>query len=48
MVTLTLIAFAIFMPASRGIFRGFLSGFFSLLSLAFLVSRRSGGRRKGL
>jgi hypothetical protein len=48
MITLTLICLLIFVPPSRGILRGFLSSIFSLLGLAFLISRDSGGRRRGL
>jgi hypothetical protein len=45
MFTLTLIALLIFVPATRSILRGLVSGIFSLLGLAFLISRDSGSRR---
>jgi hypothetical protein len=48
MITLTLIALLIFVPPARSILGGFVSGIFSLLGLAFLISRESGGRRRGL
>ena len=48
MVTLTLIALLIFIPLARGILGGFVSVIFSLLGLAFLISRKSGGRLRGL
>jgi hypothetical protein len=48
MITLTIIFLLIFVPTSRGVLRGFVSGIFSLLGLAFLVTRNSGGRRRGL
>ena len=48
MITLTLIALLIFVPSARGILGGFISGIFSLLGLAFLISRESGGRLRGL
>jgi hypothetical protein len=48
MITLTLIALLIFVPSARGIMGGFISGIFSLLGLAFLISRELGGRRRGL
>jgi hypothetical protein len=47
MITLTIIILLIFVPESRGILRGFVSGFFSLLGLAFLVTRISDGHRRG-
>ncbi len=48
MITLTLIALLIFVPSARGILGGLVSGIFSLLGLAFLISREPGGRRRGL
>ena len=48
MITLTLILLLIFVPASRRVLAGMLLGAFSLLGLAFLISRESGGRRRGL
>ena len=48
MITLTLIVLLIFVPASRSILGGFLKGIGALLGLAFLVSRDSVGRRRGL
>jgi hypothetical protein len=48
MVTLTLIFLLIFVPAARRVLSGLIMGAFSLLGLAFLISRESGGRRKGL
>ena len=47
MITLTLILLLVFVPASRRILSGILFGAFSLLGLAFLISRESGGRRRG-
>ena len=47
MITLTLIALLIFVPSARGIMGGFISGIFSLLGLAFLISREPGARRRG-
>jgi hypothetical protein len=44
MITLTVIFLLIFVPESRNILRGFVSGFFSLLGLAFLLTRMSGDR----
>jgi hypothetical protein len=48
MITLTIMFLLIFVPACRGVLRGFVSGIFSLLGLALLVTRNSGGRRRGL
>ncbi len=48
MITLTLLALLIFVPSARGILGGFVSGIFSLLGLAFFISRERGGRRRGL
>ncbi len=48
MITLTLLALLIFVPSARGILGGFVSGIFSLLGLAFLISREPSGRRRGL
>jgi len=48
MITLTIILLLIFIPASRRILAGFVSGILSLLGLAFLVTRDTGRRRKGL
>jgi hypothetical protein len=48
MITLTLILLLIFVPASRRVLSGMILGAFSLLGLAYLVSRDSGGRRRGL
>jgi hypothetical protein len=48
MVTLTIILLLILIPASRRILAGFVSGILSLLGLAFLVTRDTGRRRKGL
>ena len=48
MITLTIIFLLIFVPTSRGVLRGFVSCIFSLLGLAFLVTRNSGDRRGGL
>ena len=47
MITLTLILLLIFVPASRRILSGMILGAFALLSLAFLVSKETGGRRRG-
>ncbi len=43
MFTLTLIALLIFVPATRSAHREMVSGIFSLLGLALLISRDSGG-----
>jgi hypothetical protein len=48
MITLTVILLLIFIPASRRILGGFVSGILSLLGLAFLITRDTGRRRKGL
>jgi hypothetical protein len=48
MITLTIILLLIFIPASRRVMTGFVSGILSLLGLAFLVTRDTGRRRKGL
>ena len=48
MITLTLILLLIFVPASRRVLSGMILRVFSLLGLAFLISRESGGRRRGL
>jgi hypothetical protein len=47
MITLTLILLLVFVPASRRVLSGMILGAFSLLGLAFLISRESGGRRRG-
>jgi hypothetical protein len=47
MITLTLILLLVFVPASRRILSGMILGALSLLGLAFLISRESGGRRRG-
>jgi hypothetical protein len=46
MITLTLFLLLVFVPASRRILSGMILGAFSLLGLAFLISRESGGRRR--
>jgi hypothetical protein len=46
MITLTLILLLVFVPASRRVLSGMIFGAFSLLGLAFLISRDSGGRRR--
>ena len=48
MITLTLIFLLIFVPASRRVLSGMILGVFSLLGLAFLIARESGGRLRGL
>jgi hypothetical protein len=48
MFTSTIMLLLIFIPASRRILGGFVSGILSLLGLAFLVTRDTGRRRKGL
>jgi hypothetical protein len=48
MITLTLILQLIFIPASRRILSGLVSGILSLLGLAFLITTDTGRRRKGL
>jgi hypothetical protein len=48
MVTLTIIALLIFVPASRRILSGFVSGVFGVLGLSFMITRVSGGRRRGI
>ena len=48
MITLTLSALLVIVPTARGILGGFVSGIFSLLGLAFLISREPGARRRGL
>jgi hypothetical protein len=48
MITLTIILLLIFIPASRRILAGFLSGILSLLGLAVLITRDTERRRKGL
>jgi hypothetical protein len=47
MITLTLILLLIFVPASRRVLSGMILGAISLLGLVFLISRESGGRRRG-
>jgi len=48
MITLAIVLLLIFVPASRRILGGFVSGFLSLLGLAFLVTKDTGRQRKGL
>lgn len=48
MITLTLILLLAFVPASRRVLSGMTLGAFSLLGLAFLILRESGGHRRGL
>jgi len=47
MVTLTVILLLAFVPASRRVLSGLLRGVFELLGVAFVVTRGSGGRRRG-
>jgi hypothetical protein len=48
MITLTIILLLIFIPASRRILSGLVSGILSLLGLAFLITRDTGRHRRGL
>jgi hypothetical protein len=48
MITLTIILLLIFIPASRRILAGLVSGILSLLGLAFFITRDTGRRRRGL
>jgi hypothetical protein len=47
MITLTLIWLLVFVPVSRRFLSGMILCALALLSLAFLVSKESGGRRRG-
>ena len=47
MVTLTIIALLLFVPASRRILGGMLSGFLAALGVVFVVTRDSRMRRRG-
>ena len=46
MITVTMIALLVFVPASRRILGRFIAGIFGLLGLAFLITRDSGRRRR--
>jgi hypothetical protein len=48
MVTLTIIALLIFVPASRRFLAGFITGILGLLGLGSLITRNPGSRRRGL
>jgi hypothetical protein len=47
MITLTVILLLMFVPTSRAVLRGLISGVLSLLGLAFLITSSAGGRRRG-
>jgi hypothetical protein len=47
MITLTIIALLVFVPASRRILGGFLSSILAALGVAFVVTRDSRPRRRG-
>jgi len=47
MITLTVIALLVFVPASRRILGGMLSSFLAALGVAFVVTRDSRTRRRG-
>jgi len=48
MITLTIILLVIIVPESRRVLGGFASGILSLFGLAFLITRDTGRRHKGL
>ncbi len=47
MITLTIILLLLFVPPARRVLGALLGGLFSVLGLAFLITRNSGGRHKG-
>jgi hypothetical protein len=47
MITLTVILVLVFVPASRCILSSVLWGIFAVLGVAFLITKDSGGRRRG-
>ena len=47
MITLSVLFLLIFVPGSRRMLFGFLRGIVAILTGAFLITRNSGGRRRG-
>jgi hypothetical protein len=48
MITLTIVFLLVFVPASRSIVSNLLRGILTVLGIAFLITRNSGGHRRGL
>ncbi len=47
MITMTVIFLMVLMPGFRRLMGGLTVGIFSVLGLAFMITRDSGGRRRG-